>query len=123
LRYAGIARDLTLAALAPQLHRGFVQETEAVQTAGGELPAVRIEGEFSLQRDAAAALDERARLALAAEAESLEPTHRDEAEAVVEFGDVDIPRPEIAAPPHHAGGVAQRHGGEVVELVPGRAAV
>src|SRR5262245_52007572 len=44
--------DLAPAALAPELHAGLVQEAEAVQAAGGELPAVRVERDLAVERDA-----------------------------------------------------------------------
>ena len=40
----GVARDLTLAGLAAQLQDRFVEEAEAVQTAGRQLPAVGVDG-------------------------------------------------------------------------------
>src|SRR5215468_9217903 len=110
--------DLALAALAPELHAGFVQEAEAVQAAGGELPAVRVERDLAVERDAPPARDEGAALAATAEAERLEPRHRDEGEAVVELRDVDVARAHVGALPEHRGGVAQRHRREVVEVVP-----
>ena len=57
---------------------------------GRELPAVRVERELAVERDPLAALDERSALAEAAEAEGLEPRHRQPAEAVVQLGDVDV---------------------------------
>src|SRR5690606_4480950 len=89
-RHLGIARHLPLAALAPQLHARLVQEAVAVQAAARELTPVRVERELAVERDARAALDEGAALALAAEAERLEPGHREEAEAVVALGHVHV---------------------------------
>ena len=63
-----------------------------MEAAGGELAAVGVERELAVAGDAAAALEERAALALAAEAERLEPRQRDEAEPVVQLGDVDVGR-------------------------------
>ena len=81
---------LALAGLAAHLEDGLVDEAEAVEPAGRQLAAVGVERQLALARDAVAALDERAALALAAEAERLEPRHGEEAEAVVELGDVDV---------------------------------
>src|SRR5690606_22820534 len=86
-RDLGIARHLPRAALAPQLHARLVQEAVAVQPPRRELTAVRVERNLAVERDARAALDERPALPLAAEAERLEPRHREEAEAVVALGD------------------------------------
>ena len=58
----------------------------------------------------------------AAEAQGLEPGRGDEAEAVVELGHVHVGEPQVRARPEHGAGVARRHAGQVVELVPGGAA-
>ncbi len=54
--------------------------------------------------------------------EGLEPDHGDDAEAVVELGDIDVGGPQFGARPHAGGRVAGGHGGHVVELVPARPA-
>ena len=113
---------MAVAALAAQLHDRFVQEAETVQPAGRELPAVRVERQLAVERDPLAALDERPALAAPAEAERLEPRHREPAEAVVQLGDVDVAGAQIGARPHVRGGVACRHRRHVVPLVPRRPA-
>ena len=66
---------------------------------GGQLAAVGVQRQLAVEGDARAALDERAALALAAEAERLEPRHGEEAEPVVELGDVDVGGREVGAGP------------------------
>ena len=117
-----VLRDLALAGLAAQLEDGLVDEPEAVEPAGRQLAAVGVERQLALAGDAVAALDERAALALAAEAERLEPRHGEEAEAVVELGDVDVAGLEVGALPEVGAGVAGGHRRGVVELVPRRPA-
>src|SRR4051794_33409241 len=73
------SHDLPLAGLAPQLRARLVEEAIAVEASGRELAAVRVERQQPVARDALSAFDERSALALAAEAESLEPAQRDEA--------------------------------------------
>src|SRR5690348_8473064 len=82
-RDLGITRHLTLAAVAAQLHDGLVQVPVAVQPPGRELPALRVQRYLAVERDALASFDERAALAVAAEAERFQPRHREPAEAVV----------------------------------------
>ena len=48
----GVARDLAVAGLAPELHARLVDEAEAVQPAGRELAAVGVERELAVERDA-----------------------------------------------------------------------
>src|SRR4051812_33158888 len=74
---------LTVARLTPQLRARLVEEAVAVEPSRGQLPAVGVERQQAVARDALAAFDERAALALVAEAERFEPAERDEAEAVV----------------------------------------
>jgi hypothetical protein len=62
--YRRVSLHLPFAAFAPELHACFVKATVPVESAGGQLTALRIEGEFAVARDA---------LALAAKAECLEP--------------------------------------------------
>ena len=50
-----------------------MDEPEPVQAPGRQLAPVGVERELAVAGDAVAALDERARLALAAEAERLQP--------------------------------------------------
>ncbi len=81
-----------------------------------------LSGQLAVAGDPVPALDERAALALAAEAERLEPGHGEEAEAVVELGDVDVGGLEVGALPEVGAGVAGGHRRGVVVLVPRRAA-
>src|SRR5207248_2667566 len=60
----GIAGDLAVAAFAAQLHAHLVEEAVAVEASGGELPAVGVDRDLAVARDALAALDERAAFAL-----------------------------------------------------------
>ena len=48
----GRVRDLAVARLAPHLRRAFVQEAVAVQPAGRELAAVRVERQLAVAGDA-----------------------------------------------------------------------
>ncbi len=122
-RHLGAARDLALVAAFPQLDARFVQESVAVQASGRQLTAVRVQGDVPVEGDPFAPVDEWTTFAVTAEAQRFEPRQRDEAEPVVQLGDVDISRLQIGAGPHHRRGVAQRHRGQVLPLVPGRASV
>src|SRR5512132_2352398 len=66
---------LAVAGLAPQLEARLVDEPEAVQPPRRQLAAVGVERQLAVERDAVPALDERARLPLAAEPERLQPGH------------------------------------------------
>src|SRR5262249_6566945 len=57
------SRDLAVTGLAPHLRRALVQEAVAVQPAGGELTAVRVQRQAAVARDVLAAVDERTALA------------------------------------------------------------
>src|SRR5262249_32828233 len=120
-RDARSVRDLARATFAPELDAGLVQEAEAVEPSARELTPVRVERDLAVERDRRAAFEEAAALALRAEAERLEPRERDEADAVVELRHVDVGGTQLRTLPQHRGGVAQRHRGQVVELVPRRA--
>ena len=89
---SGWLGHLALAGLAPQLQAGLVEEPVAVEAPGRQLAAVGVERDLAVAGDAAAALEERAALAVLAEAQRLEPAQRDEAEAVVQLGHVDVGR-------------------------------
>src|SRR3974390_1508789 len=58
-RSASAPVDLAVAALAPELHAGLVDEPEAVEPATGELASGGVEGERPLEGDGRAVLDER----------------------------------------------------------------
>src|SRR3546814_6869601 len=94
--------DLTPAALSPELGAGFVQQAEAVQPPARELAAAGVDREAPAGADMAIG-DEILRLAMTAEAESLEPIGHEDAEAVIERKHVDAgglhvgTRPEVGA--------------------------
>src|SRR6266700_1965926 len=71
----GVAGDLAVAGFAPELPARLVEEAEAVEPARRQLPAAGVEGQHAVERDALAALDERARLPHPAESHGLEPHH------------------------------------------------
>jgi hypothetical protein len=54
---------------------------------------MRVQRHHAVTRDVRATVDERAAVALRAEPERFEPAQRDEAEAVVQLGDIDIRGP------------------------------
>ena len=62
-----------------------------------ELAAVGVERELPVECDACATLDERPRLAVAAEPEGLEPGKGEEGEAVVQLRQVDVVRRQVGA--------------------------
>src|SRR5947209_18397666 len=97
----GPARDLAVAALAPQLHARLVEKAVAVEAARRQLAAVGVDRDLAVPGYAPTALDERPAFTLLAEAERLEPGQRDEAEAVVELGHVDIGGREVGPLPQH----------------------
>ena len=66
--------------------------------------------------------DEGAALPAPAEPERLEPDHGEDAEPVVELGELDVAGRQLGAFPHARRRVARRHLGHVVELVPARPA-
>jgi E-phenylitaconyl-CoA hydratase len=103
---------------AAQLEDGLVDDPVAVHAPGRELAAVGVERQFAVEGDALPALDEGACLAVAAQAEGLEPGEREEREPVVELGDVDIARREAGAAPHLRRRVGRGHLGVVGPLVP-----
>ncbi len=105
---SGSPGHLALARLTPELHARLVEEAVAVQPTGRELAAVGVEREHAVAGDALAALDERSRLALAAEPHRLEPRHRDEREAVVHLGELHVGRLQVGAGPQLRAGVAAR---------------
>jgi hypothetical protein len=92
---------------ATQLQAGFVQLDVPVQSAGGELPAARVDGELAITRDTRAALNEFGRLAAPAQPERLQPQQRQDAPAVIDLGDIDIARGQTrrTGPEHAARGV------------------
>ena len=100
-----------------------MQEPVAVEASGRELAAVGVDRQLAVARDARATVDERAALPHLAEAERLDPRHRDEREPVVGLEQLHVARLQVGAGPHLRGRVAVRHRREVVELVPRRAAV
>jgi hypothetical protein len=59
-------RDLAVARFAPHLRGSFVQKSVAVQAAARQLPAVGVERQLAVPRDAGSALDEGAALTDAA---------------------------------------------------------
>src|SRR5262249_40931075 len=67
-----------------------------------------------------AALDEGAALAPATEPERLDPGEGEEAEAVVELRRVHVGGLEVRPRPQLRPGVARRHGGQVLPLIPAR---
>src|SRR4051794_30288902 len=77
--------DLAVARLAPHLRRALVQEAVAMQAPGRQLPPVRVQGQLALTRDVLAAVDERAAAADLAQAQRLEPRHREPGEPVVQL--------------------------------------
>ena len=83
-----------------------------------QLAAVRVEGELSFQRDPGPALDEGTRLTVATDAEGFEPGQRQEREAVVELGHVDVARCEIGVTPHLRGGFLRGHLRVIGPLIP-----
>ena len=85
-----------------QLRARFVQHPVSVHAPRGELPAVGVQRELPVEAEPLAALDVRARLALTADPEGLEPHQREEREAVVELGEVEVARPELGAAPQLA---------------------
>ena len=99
--------DLALARLAAELQADLVQMTEAVQPAGRQLAAAGGERQLAVKRDPRAALDERSALALAAEAQALEPEQAEHAEAVVQPGDVDVGRLQVGARPQVRAGAGR----------------
>ena len=80
---------------AAQLQDGFVDDPVAVHAPGRELAPVGVERQLAVEGDALAALDEGPGLAVAAQAEGLEPGEGEEREPVVELGDVDIARARV----------------------------
>lgn len=82
------------------------------------MPALCVERQLTVQADALAPFDEGARLTLFAKAEGFEPGESEKAEAVVEFGHVDVLGLQVSPAPEHVGAFLGRHTGEVRELVP-----
>ena len=84
------ARDLALAGASAHLEAGLVEEPEPVKPPAGKLAAGGVERELPIQRDTRPAFDECTALTTPAESECLEPHHRQDAETVVELGELDI---------------------------------
>src|SRR5690606_23492519 len=78
-----------------QLEDGLVQEPEPVQPSTGQLPALGVQRQPAVMGDGAALVEEGTHLAALAEAEGLQPHQGQEAEAVVEFGEVDVGGGEV----------------------------
>src|SRR5205814_8970680 len=119
-------RDLALLhlagpALAPELADRLGEEAEAVEAAAGELPAPGVERQRAAKTHSTS-FDEWPAFAALAEAERLDPGEREPAEAVVELDGVDVGGFQVRACPELRGGVARRHGGQVLPLVPHRTA-
>jgi len=91
-----------------------------VQPPSGKLAAAGVERELAVPGDPLAALDERSRLALAAHAERLEPHERQDREAVVDPGDVDVAHRQGSVLPQGPAGISAGHRREVLVLVPVR---
>src|SRR5471030_1956549 len=85
---ARIAPYLPVSTSSPQLHAGLVQVAEAVQSSGGKLASIGVDGQFAFQCDALPALDESPGFAATAEAQRLQPQQRNKAEAVIKLGHV-----------------------------------
>jgi hypothetical protein len=78
--------------LAAKLKARFVQEPEAVQPTGGQLPASCVQRQLPVESDALATVEERSRLAPAAEPKRLQPLQCDEAETVIELSYINVAR-------------------------------
>src|SRR5579875_1598443 len=89
--------------LAAQLQHRLPDVPEAMQASGRQLPPVRVHREPAAERDAAALVNEVARLPCPAEPERLKPGHRVEGETVVQERDVDVLRPQLCPAPQVAG--------------------
>ena len=81
---------LALTGLVAQLCHRLVDEPEAMRAALGELAAVRVDREVTIEGDAPAAVQPLVGLSEVAEAEPLDPRDRVEREAVVDQGEVDV---------------------------------
>src|SRR5262245_53582569 len=84
--------DLALAAFAAHLPHALDDVQPALHVGLREVAAGSVDRELAAERDAAAAIDEGAGLALAAEAGMLEPEQHRHGEVVVELRHVDVPR-------------------------------
>lgn len=95
--------DLVSAAQLPgagavlELQHGFVQEAQPVQSPAGQLPALGAQGERAVAHNGASLVEERADFTAAAEAERFQSDEGQEAESVVEFGEVHIGRGQVGA--------------------------
>src|SRR4029077_10109336 len=85
-----------------------VDDPEAARAPRRELATVGVDREIAPECDARAAVDERAALAPSAEPERLQPEHGEDAEAVVQAGDVHVGGAERRAIPHLRGGTGAR---------------
>ncbi len=85
-------RDLPLATFAPQLPHAFDDVKPALHVGFRQIAAGSIDGERTAERDAGAALDEGASLALRAEAGMLQPEQHGDGEIVVELRHADVLR-------------------------------
>src|SRR5699024_1482699 len=83
--------DLPAPRLAPQLRARLVQEPVTVQSAGGELAAVRIDRQPPVDPVVLLVVQERADLAVLCEAEGLDPLRGQITEPVIEARKVDVP--------------------------------
>jgi len=68
-----VAIDLRLFRLAPQLPHGFADIAKRVGATGGDLPAIGVDGEYAIPRDAMAAFQIAAAFADGAKAQRLDP--------------------------------------------------
>ena len=96
----GTWRSPTFAA---KLQACLVQKAESVQPPRRELATGCVERQLPRQGDPPAPFDEGPALTLGAEAQLLEPDHGEDAESVVELGQVHVLRSQVRAFPHARG--------------------
>src|SRR6476620_9127063 len=82
-------RDLPLATFAPQLPHAFDDVQPALHVGFRQIAAGGMDGERTAERDAGAALDEGAGLALRAKACMLQPEQHRDSEIVIELRNAD----------------------------------
>ena len=94
---------LPRAAVAAQLGDRLVDQAHAVRPPMGQLAAMRVEREITVEGDALARVEEVLGFADPAEAERLDPCHAIEGEPVVELSHVHVGRAEIGTAPQVRG--------------------
>src|SRR5690606_4547805 len=94
---------LTACRLTPKLQDRLTYEAISVQSPRGQLPAMRVERQRAPKADSASVTDEIRGLAVAAEAQTLQPGQRIEREAVVQTSHVHVVGGEIRAGPQVLG--------------------